>query len=112
VGLGGGRTGFEPAWGQDECPILSVPLATDAITAPFDASEASQPLPPATTPQQGKQHNHHTHQEVSVQLAAEHPAATVLGDKAGQRGAVTTTRSPLALKAAVRRVIRKLLAQT
>ena len=65
-----------------------------------------------TTPQQGKQHNHHTHQEVSVQLAAEHPAATVLGDKAGQRGAVTTTRSPLALKAAVRRVIRKLLAQT
>jgi hypothetical protein len=60
----------------------------------------------------GKQHNHHTHQEVSVQLAAEHPATTVLGDKAGQRGAVTTTRSPLALKAAVRRVIRKLLAQT
>ena len=75
--------------------------ATVAITAPFDASEASQPLPPATTPQQSKQYNHHTHQEVSAQLAAEYPATTVLDDKAGQRGAVTTTRSPLALKAAL-----------
>ena len=80
---------------------LTATAATVAITAPFDASEASQPLPPATTPQQSKQYNHHTHQEVSAQLAAEYPATTVLDDKAGQRGAVTTTRSPLALKAAL-----------
>ena len=49
----------------------------------------------ATTQQQGKHHHHHTHQEVSAQLAVEYPAYTVLDDLAGQRGVVTTTRSPL-----------------
>ena len=52
----------------------------------------------------GRQHNHHTHQEVSARLAVEYPAYTVLDDLAGQKGVVTTTRSPLPPKPAVRRV--------
>ena len=80
---------------------LTATAATVAITAPSDASEASQPLPPATTQQQDKHHHHHTHQDVSTPRTPEYPATTVLDDKAGQRGAVTTTRSPLALKAAL-----------
>ena len=90
---------------------LTATAATDAITAPFDASEASQPLPPATTPQQGKQHNHHTHQDVSARLAVAYPAYTVLDDLACQRGVVTTTRSPLPPKPAVRRVSEQALKQ-
>jgi len=91
---------------------LTATAATVAITAPSDASEASQPLPPATTQQQDKHHHHHTHQDVSTPRTPEYRASTVHDSQVGRRGVVTTTRSPMPPKPAVRRVSEQALTST